>query len=217
MILAAGRGERLKPITDTLPKPLIPIFGKSLIIYHLEKLAQAGFKEIIINLSYLGDKIEQYLGNGSAWNLNILYSYEKDEALETGGGIVKALPLLGHEPFVTINADIFTDFDFGDLALPWKRENILAHLILVPNKPYHSGDFSLKDNLVKNDFPRPYTVSGISLYRPDFFANLSQGKYSVAPLWRKYADEGKVSGSVFHGVWHDIGTLERLQALENSM
>jgi MurNAc alpha-1-phosphate uridylyltransferase len=226
MILAAGRGERLKPVTDSLPKPLIPIHGKAVIAYHLENLAKAGFEEVVINLAYLGEKIQKTLGNGNAFGLKIIYSWEKEGGLETGGGIFNALPLLGNEPFVTINADIFTDFDFNDLkkvTLPSTCVNlnappILAHLILVPNpNPNVEGNFSFhqESHLISNDFPRPYLASGITLYHPDFFKDCQSGKYFVAPLWRKYADEKKISGSVFQGAWHDIGTFEKLEALNS--
>ena len=226
MILAAGRGERLKPITDTIPKPLVCVRKKPLIFYHLEKLAQAGFKEVVINLAYLGDKIQDILNDGSAFGLKIIYSPEGDRALETGGGIVNALPLLGNEPFITINADIFTEFDFSHLNEQLLGNN-LAHLIVVPTQPYHlSGDFSLiedskqgltseeKHYLISNDFPRSYIASGISLYHPHFFNGLSVGQYSIAPLWRQQAEQGNVGGSVFLGAWHDVGTIERLKAID---
>lgn len=223
MILAAGRGERLKPITDTLPKALVPIHNKPLIVYHVENLAKAGFKEIVINLAYLGEKIQQVLGNGHSFGLNIAYSFEGEDPLETGGGIFNALHLLENQPFITINADIYTDFSFSDLkdnAVNHLSPENIAHLVLIPNRKHHAqGDFSLQEkvpgfSLLSNELPRPYTASGITLYHQDFFKGLSFGKFSVGPLWRKYADERKISASVFHGRWHDIGTLEKLMELE---
>jgi MurNAc alpha-1-phosphate uridylyltransferase len=219
MILAAGRGERLRPLTDTIPKPLIEIQGKPLIVYHLEKLAAAGFKDVVINIAHLGEKIQTTLGNGQAFDLNIIYSPEGGTGLETGGGIFNALPLLGNEPFITINADIFTDFDFTQFEHMPLPASILANLVLLPhtkNRP--EGDFSLypKTSLVSNDFPRPYTIAGISLYRPEFFESLSHGKYSVTPVWRQYADQRKILGTVFKGNWHDVGTVETLVALNAS-
>lgn len=219
MILSAGRGERLRPLTDIIPKPLVPVNGKPLIVYHLEKLAKNGFKEVIINTAYLGEKIQEALGDGEKFGLKIIYSLEKDNVLETGGGIYHALPLLGNAPFITINSDIFTDFNFADLASIKLPANIIAHLILAPNSKYHpNGDFSLDsgNSLISNNSPKPYTATGITLYHPEFFEGLQAGKYSVTPLWRQYADQGKISGSVFHGIWHDVGTLEKLKELENS-
>jgi MurNAc alpha-1-phosphate uridylyltransferase len=216
MLLAAGRGERLRPFTDTIPKPLVCVRGKPLIVHHCERLAAAGFNEIVINLAYLGEKIKDVLKDGQEWGLRITYSHEGDTGLETGGGILNALPLLGNQPFVTINADILTDFDlsaFSEIKLP---SSVLAHLILVShtnNRP--EGDFSLAldTSLVSNDFPRPYTVAGVTLYHPDFFKGLTVSKFSVTPLWRQYASEGKISGTVFNGEWHDVGTVEKLQML----
>lgn len=217
MILAAGRGERLRPFTDTLPKPLVSVRGKPLIVHHCEKLAAAGFKEIVINLAYLGEKIQAVLKDGHEWGLRITYSHEENTGLETGGGILNALPLLGDQPFITINADILTDFDlsafFSEIKL---SSSMLAHLILVSHTNNRlEGDFSLtlETSLVSNDFPRPYTAAGITLYHPDFFKGLDAGKFSVTPLWRQFATQGKISGTVFHGEWHDVGTLEKFQLL----
>ncbi len=216
MILAAGRGERLRPITDTIPKPLIEIKGKPLIVYHLEKLAVAGLTDIVINLAHLGEKIEKALGNGQSFGVNIIYSREGKTGLETGGGILNALPLLGNETFITLNADIFTDFDLGHFAKTQLPSSILANLVLLPHtKNRQEGDFSLQSNtsLISNNFPRPYTIAGISLYDPDFFKGLTSGKYSVTPVWRQYADQGKIMGTLFHGEWHDVGTVDKLDEL----
>lgn len=216
MILAAGRGERLRPITDTLPKALVTVRKKPLIIHHLIHLAEAGFQDIIINIAYRGDQIKQAIHQWQpSKQLNIIYSHECDGALETGGGIVNALPLLGNRPFFTVNADIFTDFNFADLRSIQLTPSILAHLILVPQHNTHmTGDFSLNDDFLSNALPRPYTAAGITVYHPLFFAGLSVGKYSVVPHWRQYADTHNIRGSVYHGLWHDIGTMEKLNALQ---
>lgn len=222
MILAAGLGERLRPLTDNLPKALVPIHQKPLIIYHIENLAKAGFHDIIINISYLGEQIRALLGNGDIGDVKITYS-EETTPLETGGGIVQALPLLGDKPFITINADIFTDFDFSllkNLRLP---EDILAHLVLVPPSLFKQGDFCLDSStkLIQNPSDTnnqpSYIASGITWYRPEFFIGQQPGKYSVAPLWRKYAKQAKISGMIFEGRWNDIGSLEKLHACEASL
>ena len=216
MILAAGRGERLRPLTDTLPKPLIEIGGRSLIEHHLEILAQAGFREIVINLAHLGDMIRDTLGNGSNWGLNIHYSQEPPGALDTGGGIGQALPLLGESPFAVINGDIFSHYPLARLrAIKCSH----AHLVLVPN-PEHNpdGDFVLQGGHVFPDAagqdaqPR-YTFSGISVYHPRFFDSAPGGQYSVVPMLKAAMALQQVTGEIFRGVWHDIGTLERLEAL----
>lgn len=215
MILAAGRGERLRPLTDTIPKPLVIVRGKPLIVHHIENLAKAGIDDIVINCSYLGEKIKETLGNGQQFGVKIHYSQEPNDMLETGGGIFNALPLLGNAPFLTVNADIFTDFDFSVINASWVSTEILAHLILVPKYPeQEEGNFSLKENtLISNDYPRPYLASGITVYHPDFFKNCEAGHYSIAPLWRNFADKKHVNGTVFDGVWHDVGTLKRLEQL----
>lgn len=209
MILAAGRGKRLRPMTDTTPKPLLEVRGKPLVVHHLEALAQAGFDEIVINLSWLGQRIRDYLGDGSAYNLRIEYS-EELEALETAGGILQALPLLG-ERFIVVNADIFTDYDFGRL----KQIDSIAHLVLVEN-PQHNidGDFSLEQSMVGNNAVPRYTFSGIGCYQRSFFDGLVPGKHALAPLLRSAADNNQLSGELHPGEWYDIGTLERLQALD---
>ena len=208
MILAAGRGERLRPLTDTVPKPLLEVRGRPLIEYHLEALSRAGFAEIVINLSWLGNQVRHHLGNGSDFNLAIEYS-DEPEALETAGGILQALPLLG-ERFIVVNADIFTDYDFSRL----KRSDGKAHLVLVEN-PQHNpaGDFTLVESIVGNDGPARYTFSGISQYHRSFFDGLVPGKQALAPLLHTAAKQQQVTGELFTGAWSDIGTLERLQAL----
>jgi MurNAc alpha-1-phosphate uridylyltransferase len=209
MILAAGRGERLRPLTDATPKPLLEVRGKPLIVHHLEALSRAGFTEIVINLSWLGNQIRDLLGNGAGFNLSIEYS-EEPEALETAGGIQQALALLG-ERFIVVNADIYTDYDFTRL----KRIDSIAHLVLVENPPHHAGgDFSLVETIVGNDGPPLYTFSGIAQYHRSFFDGLAPGKHALAPLLRAAAPQSQVTGEIFHGNWTDIGTLERLESLQ---
>jgi MurNAc alpha-1-phosphate uridylyltransferase len=210
MILAAGRGERMRPLTDTLPKPLLEVRGKPLIVWHLEKLSKCGFKEIIINLAHLGYKIPEVLGDGSRWGVNITYSDEQNEgALESAGGIVKALPLLGNEPVLVVNGDVFCDYDFN---ANFDLEDNLAHLILVPN-PKHNldGDFGLKGNLVLNDADIKYTFSGIGYYSPKLFSALEYGKSALAPLLQDAIKNKRVSGELFKNIWHDVGTPQRLE------
>ncbi|HKJ53100.1 MAG TPA: nucleotidyltransferase family protein [Gammaproteobacteria bacterium] len=208
MILAAGRGERMRPLTDRVPKPLLPVAGKPLIVHHLEALSRAGFGEVVINLSWLGEQIRDLLGDGGDFGLSIAYS-EEPEALETAGGILQALPRLG-EQFVVVNADIYTDYDFARL----RRSDSPAHLVLVENPAHHpEGDFSLEGSKVGNaDSPR-YTFSGIAQYRREFFAGLEAGKLALAPLLYKAAVQGRVSGELFAGDWTDIGTPQRLDTL----
>lgn len=214
MILAAGRGERMRPFTDTMPKPLLEVRGKPLIVWHLERLAKCGFKEVIINIAHLGYKISEALGDGSKYGVNITYSDEQNEgALESAGGIIKALPLLGDESFLVVNGDIFCDYDFNfDFDLGDK----LAHLILVPN-PEHNlkGDFGLKDNLVLNEADKKYTFSGIGYYSTKLFRDLECKKSALAPLLKKAIAKNEVSGELFKKMWHDIGTPQRLENINN--
>lgn len=209
IILAAGRGERLKPLTDTLPKALCRIGDIPLIEYHIINLAASGFTKVIINHAWLGYQIRQHLKDGSRWGLNIQYSPEPPRGLETGGGIFNALPLLGSEPFLTVNADIYTDFNFSSIHLP---ENSLAHLILITNPSHNSkGDFGLADNgLLLND-PGSFTYAGVSCFRPEIFQQRQPGRYSLTPLIRDLASRQKASAQLFNGVWVDAGKPERLQ------
>ena len=212
MILCAGRGERMRPLTDTLPKPLLEVRGKPLVVWHIEKLAQSGFKEIIINIAHLGYKIPEALGSGSKWGVNIIYSDEQNSgALESAGGIIKALPLLGDEPFLVVNGDVFCDYQFD--ANCTLGDN-LAHLILVPN-PQHNknGDFGLKNACVLNQDNIQYTFSGIGYYNPKLFKNLDVRKSALAPLLRAEIENKNISGELFSGVWHDIGTPQRLKEI----
>ena len=214
MILAAGRGVRMRPLTDASPKSLLAVGGKPLIAWQLEKLARAGFSEIVVNHAYLGDMIEAALGDGSRFGLSIRYSPER-EALETAGGIALALPLLGAGPFLVVNADIYSDYDFSALAR-LDLQDRLAHLVLVCNPPQHPrGDFALAAGRVRDAGARLLTFSGIGVYAPRLFGGIAPGaKVPLAPLLRKAMAAERVSGEHYRGRWHDIGTPERLRALD---
>jgi len=214
MILAAGRGVRLRPLTDTTPKSLLAAGGKPLIVWHLEKLARAGFAEAVINHAHLGAMVESALGDGSRFGLAIRYSPER-EALETAGGIAAALPLLGSEPFLVINADVFSDCDLSTLR-GFQLGDKLAHLVLVDNPGQHPrGDFALEAGCVRESGEPMLTFSGIGIYAPRLFSGIPSGaKVPLAPLLRKAMGAGRVSGEHYRGRWHDIGTAERLHALD---
>ena len=209
MILAAGLGERMRPLTDHKPKPLLEVAGKPLIVYHIEKLAEAGFEEIIINIAHLGYMIPEALGDGSKWGIKITYSDEQEEgALESAGGIVKALPLLGGEPFLVVNGDVWCDYLF-DSTFDLKDD--LAHLILVDNPDHNTkGDFALNNARLSNEGAHQLTFSGIGYYSPELFKKLPYGKSALAPLLRRAIEDDKVSGRLHSGEWRDIGTPERL-------
>lgn len=215
MILAAGRGERMRSLTDYSPKPLLPVGGKSLIVWHLERLAKAGFKQVVINHAYLGEQIEQALGNGSAWGLSIEYSPEIS-ALETAGGIANALPLLGDTPFLVVNGDVFTEINFGAVQLDSPN---LAHLVMVDNPSQHpDGDFSLEAGKVSDQGSCKLTFSGVGVYRPELFVDIERGQAEkLAPLLRLAMIKGLVTGEHYQGVWHDIGTPERLTFLDKQL
>ena len=213
MILAAGRGERLRPLTDNIPKPLVRVNGRPIIEYTINALEVAGFKDLVVNLAHLGDKIEMGLGDGNRFKVNISYSREGMVGLETGGGIFRALPLLGTDPFVVVNGDIFCDFAYQILA---GKPRGLAHIILVPNPDHNPcGDFSLTDDgAVYEGGNQSYTFSGIGIYRPELFEGCKDGKFPLAPILQQAIKRGEVSGEVYRGLWMDLGTLERLHALE---
>ena len=224
MILAAGYGKRLRPITLSIPKPLVPVVGKPLITYHIERLAEAGFKQLVINHGWLGEKIEEALGTGSGWGVNIQYSPE-GEPLETGGGILRALPLLTEEqpekrddPFIVINGDVYTDVDLESLSLP---DGMLAHLVMVNNPDFHpEGDFCLDEGVLveKDSLPQRsgLTFSGVSILSPRLFDGYEAGEaFSLAPLLVDAIKQGRVSGQHHSGFWTDVGSIERLQALED--
>ncbi|HXF16835.1 MAG TPA: nucleotidyltransferase family protein [Burkholderiales bacterium] len=217
MILAAGRGERMRPLTDRIPKCLLKVDGKPLIFRHLEKLAEAGFGTVVINHAHLGAQIEEAVGDGRRWNIRIRFSPEP-QALETAGGILNALPLL-HEPvFAVVNADVYSTYDYGNLVLGIGRmqATTLAHLVLVPNPPHHrDGDFSLEGNQVRMGTKERLTFSGIGVYRATLFDQLVPGsRHPLAPLLVKQMALGRISGEYFRGEWDDIGTPQRLAQLE---
>lgn len=213
MILAAGRGERMRPLTDHIPKPLLAAAGKPLIEYTIKQLVAAGFNDIVINHAHLGLQIEERLGNGSQFGANISYSPEGEQALETAGGIINALPLLADEVFLVVNGDIATGFPFAEL----KHVPVdLAHLILVSNPEHNkSGDFGLDNSgLVVANSAEQFTFSGIGLYRPELFSDVPAGPSKLAPLLRRAIANGRVSGQKTNAFWMDIGTPERLQELD---
>ncbi|MDH3320096.1 MAG: nucleotidyltransferase family protein [Betaproteobacteria bacterium] len=214
MILAAGRGERLRPLTDRLPKALVPAGGKALIAWQLERLAAAGFGEVVINVSWLGDMIEAHLGDGGAFGVRIAYSREA-EALESAGGIAQARALLGPAPFALVNADIYCDFDLAALRARALGER-LAHLVLAPNPAHHPrGDFSLADGNAGNSAAPRYTYTGISLIDPALVAPVRAGERAqLAPLLRAAADAGRLAAELHAGLWRDVGTAGRLAELE---
>ncbi len=217
MILAAGRGERMMPLTKNTPKPLIKVKGITLIEHSIKMLKKANIIDIVINIAYLGAQIKTHLGNGSSFGVNISYSDEQNNALETAGGIIKALPLLDKDPFIVINSDVLCDYDLSEIKLP---KNSLAHLLLIDN-PEHNpeGDFSIGNNqqltLVNN---KSLTFSGIGIYHPDFFKHHlnSQGKLPLYPLLKEAINNNQLSGEHYSGNWSDIGTPERLKIFENS-
>jgi len=215
MILAAGRGERMRPLTDSMPKPLLQVAGKALIEFHLEALARAGFKLVVINHAYLGNMIETALGDGRRWGLHIHYSAEPAGALETGGGIFQALDLLGERPFLVVNGDIWSDYDYSKLSIARETK---AHLVLVNNPPHHrDGDFALRQGKVVAKGDRLFTFSGIGVYRRTLFSGCRGGAFPLAPLLRQAMADGRVSGEHFTGSWVDVGTPERLQVLERML
>jgi MurNAc alpha-1-phosphate uridylyltransferase len=217
MILAAGRGERMRPLTDHTPKPMLQVGGKALIFWHLEKLADAGFRSVVINHAHLGEQIEAAVGDGSRWNLAVHFSPEA-RALETAGGIRNAMPLLSEKVFAVINADIYSDYDYARLAeaIRQMQTATLAHIVLVNNPPHHpNGDFCLEGNLVRTGDAHLLTFSGIGTYRAELFAPVVRGStYPLAPLLREQMALGRVTGEHFRGQWDDIGTAQRLADLD---
>lgn len=213
MILAAGRGERLRPLTDTTPKPLIEAGGKPLIEHHLENLARAGFRDVVINTGHLGEQLPAALGEGARWGLSIRYSEEPPEALETGGGIFHALDLLGPGAFAVVSGDTWSDYPLGQLR---HVKCDYAHLVMVPNPPHHpDGDLALAGGRLRTVGTPRYTFSGLAVYHPRFFEGCNPGRWRITGLLRKTADEKLVTGEVHRGRWFDSGTPERLQALRD--
>ena len=216
MILAAGRGNRMRPLTDRTPKPLLEVGGKSLLEWQVERLTLAGIRHIVINHAHLGEQIEQAMGDGSRWGVTLDYSPEgQGRALETGGGIFKALPLLGSQPFIAVNGDIWTEMPYGQLRLPRHR---LAHLVMVDNPLHHpEGDFRLLGARVVADGQPRLTFSGVGIYAPALFARCEPGAFPLAPLLRSAMRDKRISGEHYRGRWWDIGTPERLQQLNETL
>jgi len=207
----------MRPLTDEQPKPLLRVGGKRLIEFHLERLAAADFREVVINTGWLGDKIEAALGTGGQFGLAITYSHERPEALETGGGIFNALPLLGSAPFLLVNGDVWTDIDFGALRRD-PPEGSLAHLVLVPNPPQHArGDFLLENGLLSEGEGSRQTYSGVGIFRPQLFVGCQPGKFPLLPLLRQAIARRALSGERHAGRWYDIGTTERLAELDEQL
>ena len=215
MVLAAGRAERMRPLSDTTPKPLLRAGGRPLIVHVLERLARAGIRDIVVNLSWLGGEIRAVLGGGAAYGVRIAYSEEGPVPLETGGGIFKAMPLLGPEPFLVVNGDVYSDFDFASLRL---EEAADARIVLVPNSPHHPrGDFGLDgDAVVERDWER-YTYSGIGVYRPELFAGCQAGRFPLRPLLVRAIAARRLRGELYRGLWIDVGTPERLAELDSRL
>ena len=211
MLLAAGRGERLRPLTDSTPKPLLEVRGEPLIGWHLRALARAGVREVVINLAWLGGQIRARVGDGARYGLAVQYSAEPEGALETGGGIFQALPLLGPGPFLVVNGDTYTDIEFARLAI---APGELAHLVLVPNPAHHPrGDFALRDGLVQAEGGPRLTYSGVGVYRPELFAGCQPGRFPLLPLLQQAIAARALGGELHRGAWTDVGTVERLSAL----
>lgn len=222
MILAAGRGERMRPLTDDRPKPLLEVGGRSLLAWHLGALARAGFRDVVINLSWQGAKIPAALGNGESFGLRLHYSDEGSVALETGGGIFRALSLLGPDPFLVVNGDVWSDFD--PARAPRLDAQALAALVLVPNPPQHPhGDFGLArgaetTNVIDAAEVSPrYTYSGIGVYRPEFFADCTDGRFPLLPLLQRAAAQQRLRGVLHQGAWSDVGTPQRLRELDDRL
>jgi len=210
MILAAGRGERLRPLTETMPKALVEVRGRSLLERHLDAVKAAGVVTVVINLGWLGEQIADRIGSGSRYGLAVVYSPEGEDILETGGGIQRALPMLGNDPFLVVNADVFTDMPLP-LVLPDDSD---GHLVLVPTPAYRDqGDFDLVEGRVINAETPSLTFSGIAIYRPEFFAECDPGRFPLAPMLRSAADASRLTGSIYNGVWEDVGTPQRLEEL----
>lgn len=213
MILAAGRGERMRPLTDARPKPLLEVGGKSLIRYHLEALARAGIRDVVINLAWQGEQIRRALGSGERFGVSICYSDEPENALETGGGILAALPLLGPDPFLVISGDIWSEFALGS-CIGRLAGGDVAHFVLVPNPAFHvQGDFGLEDGRLLDRAPR-HTYANIGVLSAEFFADRQPGRFALAPLMFEWIRRGRVSGELFAGRWHNLGTPAQLAQLD---
>ena len=227
MILAAGRGERMRPLSDRTPKPLLAVAGQPLIVRHLERLAAAGVREVVINTAHLGEQFSALLGDGARWGLRIRYSHEGEQALETGGGILKALPLLGDDPFIAVSGDLWTDYDFARLRI---GAGDLAHLVMVRNPDWHTaGDFGLAGDRIVEHGGERLTFANIAVYRPALFADwraaaaaepgatLDPPRFRLLPLYVAAMRRGRVGGEAFDGRWHNLGTPQQLAALEAAL
>ena len=212
MILAAGRGERLRPLTDKVPKALVEVRGRSLLEWHLERVRDAGIQDVVIKLGWLGEQIAERVGSGARYGLNVVYSPEGDNVLETGGGIHHALPMLGSEPFLVINVDSYTEMPVPEVSL---ADNELGHLVLVPTPDYfRNSDFDLIDGSVRRVDSPSLTFAGCAVYRPEFFDDCEAGRVSLAPMLFAAAEEGQLQGSLYEGLWADVGTSERLESVK---
>ncbi len=212
MILAAGRGKRMGRHTDSCPKPLLKVSGKTLIEWQIIRLKNSGFTDVIINVGYLGQQIIDYLGNGHRYGVSITYSVEPQTGLETGGGVFNALPLLGDEPFLLTNADVFCDYPYRSLA---EKKVELLHLVLVPNPDFkEKGDFSVTDSRLRQG--ADYTFAGISVISPELFKDCQAGFFPVVPLFHQAITDNQATAEVFEGLWHDVGTPERLSQVNNA-
>lgn len=215
MILAAGRGERMRPLTDLMPKPLLEAGGKPLIVHLIEALVRGGIRDLAVNHAHLGQQIVDYLGDGARYGARVRYSDESDGVLETGGGILRALPLIESDPFLVVNGDIWTDFPFAHLP---RQLNGLAHLVLVDNPPHHpEGDFVLNGQSVAAAGDPRHTFSGIGVYRRALFADCRPGRFQLAPLLRAAMARGQVTGELYRGRWVDVGTPQRLEELDRDL
>ena len=217
MILAAGRGERMRPLTDHTPKPLLTVAGKPMIQYHIEALAASGVRDIVINLAWLGAQLRTALGNGSQFGVRIEYSDEGDAAWETGGGVFKALPLLGNDAFLVVSGDVWTEYPLGQLVVDGVKKLSsadVAHFVLVPNPDFHTrGDFGLTGNRLVDAGER-YTYANIGVFRPEFFAQCQPGRFPLAPLMFDWIRKGRVSGELYRGSWHNVGTPQQLAQID---
>jgi MurNAc alpha-1-phosphate uridylyltransferase len=219
LVLAAGRGERMRPLTDATPKPLLDVGGKPLIVHHIEKLAAAGVRDIVINTSHLAEQFPAALGDGSTWGVTLRYSFEGATPLETGGGMLRALPLLGDAPFIVVSADIWSDMDYA--GLPGEPEGI-AHLVMVPNPDFHpAGDFSLADGRLYDDGApagaERLTFGNVGVYRPQIVAGESPGAFKLLPMYRRAMAQGRLTGELFHGFWRNVGTPAQLDEVRGAI
>lgn len=213
MILAAGRGERMRPLTDATAKPLLPVAGKPLIQYHLENLAAVGIDDVVINLAWKGELIRESLGDGAHFGVRITYSDEGDRALETGGGVYKALPLLGTDPFIVVSGDVWTDYPLLQLRHAL-ADSDLAHFVVVANPDFHvRGDFGLRNGRLTRDGER-FTYANIGIFRPEFFSSCTPGRFALAPVMYEWIDRGRVSGELYAGRWCNVGTPTQLAKLD---